>query len=443
MNKELHDALVAGNVDHVQHLIEHEEVDLSERWSDETALNQTALHLAVCHNHPPMVTLLLEHNAQPNETDAQGMAPLHLAARLGHDEVARCFLAHSGTEPNVLSLYGKITPLHLAAYHGHAKVAEALFQMSCDVNQRANFQNMPRQYEAASEEERFFSAYRNHASPLLWAAGKGHLDVVKMLCKHTETDYDALDEQGGNALYWAVCGGSFEVTQYLLQRTNMDRNVATHDGTPLHVAAFNGKSALVRCLLQEPPVRINARVCLSEKDKQRHPDWQDGHTALHAVCSTCYCSPGHVAVLDLLLKAPEVAINAQNDKGNTPLHLCVMNIYDPLTQEFTQTRDPSLKSKFFYMATLLLEAGADPCIKNKEGQSILALLPPSESHAFLSHATSSCRDHTLSEQLVLFFTTRIQTPTPPRTFVSSGGLQDSGSDAVTPYDERSFQRNRP
>ena len=54
----------------------------------------------------------------------RGVAPLHLACRHGHVQVARLLVDH-GADPNLLSKAG-LTPFHLAARHGHEAVVELL-----------------------------------------------------------------------------------------------------------------------------------------------------------------------------------------------------------------------------------------------------------------------------------------------------------------------------
>ncbi len=72
----LHVASKKGNVDIVNYLLKLN-VQLNEQ---ERIFNKTPLHYAVKNYHYPVVTLLLEYNANPNIKDSHGKTPLHYVA---------------------------------------------------------------------------------------------------------------------------------------------------------------------------------------------------------------------------------------------------------------------------------------------------------------------------------------------------------------------------
>mmetsp|Transcript_23020 Transcript_23020/g.71607 ORF Transcript_23020/g.71607 Transcript_23020/m.71607 type:complete len:191 (+) Transcript_23020:876-1448(+) len=87
---------------------------------------------------------------------------------------------------------------------------------------------------------------RNGATPLLWAAGGGHLGVVRFLVE--EAGVDAADLQTGrrgyagrSALHWACRNGHVGVAAYLVGK-GCAKDIATQDGTtPFHFAAWQGE----------------------------------------------------------------------------------------------------------------------------------------------------------------------------------------------------------
>ena len=70
----------------------------------------------------------------------------------------------------------------------------------------------------------------------------GSLEYVDMYTSNISIDRDFKDELGWTALHHAVGSGNVQVTKLLLKK-NLDVYTQERNGmTPLHVAAFHGKS---------------------------------------------------------------------------------------------------------------------------------------------------------------------------------------------------------
>jgi ankyrin repeat protein len=74
------------------------------------------------------------------------------------------------------------------------------------------------------------------ASPLLWAAGGGHLDIVHYLIADCHCDPNVRQRgkrafSGRTPLHWAARKGHLEVVQYLVDTCRVDLEAATADGT--------------------------------------------------------------------------------------------------------------------------------------------------------------------------------------------------------------------
>lgn len=104
----------------------------------------TALHLCaypdsscVYSGHEGVARLLLEEaGADPDARDDLGMAPLHHAAKEGHEVIARLLL-EAGADRDAQSESGR-TPLHLAALFGREAVAQLLLDAGADKDTRDN-----------------------------------------------------------------------------------------------------------------------------------------------------------------------------------------------------------------------------------------------------------------------------------------------------------------
>jgi len=198
---------------------------------------RTLLHYAVDYGYS-IVKHLLDRGANPNETDNIGMTPLHLASRL---DVAKLLLDR-GADPNIKTKYDGRTPLH-------------------------------------------------------YAAAEGRLAVAVLLLRHGAY-IDAKDHYGKTPLYLAVENAHADVVCYLL-RKGANPNVRDERGleTPLHVAAYYGEIAIMKCLIKYG-ADVNARDILRRTPLHfaRHPD-----------------------VATLLLRRGADP-NAEDLNGRTPLH---------------------------------------------------------------------------------------------------------------------------
>ncbi|OBZ87063.1 hypothetical protein A0J61_04893 [Choanephora cucurbitarum] len=113
----------------------------------------------------------------------------------------------------------------------------------------------------------------------------------------------------------------------------------TTDNDLLLAACRNDQDEMLEDVLKEPEVNVNYADPL-------------GDTALHYAARF-----GSLTCLEILLSQPGIEVNSRNLKeGNTPLHLAVQYEEDP---------EVALS-----MVSALLDAGADPRIKNKANSSV-------------------------------------------------------------------------
>jgi ankyrin repeat protein len=82
------------------------------------------LHDAVARGNGELVSLLLQHGADPGAVDDNGTTPLHLAARNGSVVLVEALLAY-GANPTARNLAGA-TPYDEAKQQGHKAILQQL-----------------------------------------------------------------------------------------------------------------------------------------------------------------------------------------------------------------------------------------------------------------------------------------------------------------------------
>ncbi|PHT74888.1 hypothetical protein T459_22165 [Capsicum annuum] len=110
-------------------------------------------------------------------------------------------------------------------------------------------------------------------TPLMWAAGFCHHDVVKVLLEH-RTNLHAQTEDDKCLLISAVAANSLPCVE-LLVKAGANVNVKAGDATtPLLIAALNGSAEIINCLLQagaDPNAVDKARSAVSLACKGENP----------------------------------------------------------------------------------------------------------------------------------------------------------------------------
>ncbi|KAG2465807.1 TNKS1 protein, partial [Polypterus senegalus] len=391
------------------------------------------LHNACSYGHYEVTELLLKHGACVNAMDLWQFTPLHEAASKNRVEVCSLLLSH-GADPTLVNCHGKSavdmaptpelkerltyefkghsllqaaresdlakvkkslaleiinfkhpqsneTALHCAVASPHPKrkqVAELLLRKGANVNEKNKDGLVPLHnacsyghYEVAELLVRH-GASVNVAdlwkfTPLHEAAAKGKYEICKLLLKHgadptkknrdgntpldmvKEGDTDIQDLlRGDAALLDAAKKGCLARVQKLCSPENINcRDTQGRNSTPLHLAAGYNNLEVAEYLL-EHGADVNAQ------DK-------GGLIPLHNAASY-----GHVDIAALLIKY-NTCVNATDKWAFTPLH-------EAAQKGRTQ------------LCALLLAHGADPTMKNQEGQTPLDLATADDIRALLIDA---------------------------------------------------------
>uniref|UniRef100_A0AAQ5ZAE1 Poly [ADP-ribose] polymerase n=1 Tax=Amphiprion ocellaris TaxID=80972 RepID=A0AAQ5ZAE1_AMPOC len=226
----------------------------------------TPLHLAAGYNRVRIVQLLLQHGADVHAKDKGGLVPLHNACSYGHYEVTELLLKH-GACVNAMDLW-QFTPLHEAASKNRVEVCSLLLSHGADptllnCHSKSSVDMAP----TPELKERLTYEFKGHS--LLQAAREADMAKAKKTLaleiinfKHPHTHE--------TALHCAVASPHpkrKQVTELLL-RKGANVNEKNKDFmTPLHVAAERAHNDIME-VLQKHGAKVNALDTL-------------GQTALH------------------------------------------------------------------------------------------------------------------------------------------------------------------
>ncbi|XP_078496583.1 poly [ADP-ribose] polymerase tankyrase-2-like [Lissotriton helveticus] len=397
---------------------------------------QTPLHVASDSARDDVVDLLVKHEAKVNALDSLGQTPLHRAALSGHLQICR-LLFNAGADPSIVSLQG-LTPLQMGDARVHQILQAGVVSCMSDNDKHllesakiGDLEVVKKLCNAQSVNCRDIEG--RQSTPLHFAAGYNRVSVVEYLLENG-ADVHAKDKGGLVPLHNACSYGHYEVTEMLVKHGAVVNVSDLWKFTPLHEAAAKGKYEICRLLLKHGADRTkknrdgNTPLDLAKDGDTDIQDLLRGDSALlDAAKKGCVdrvkklCSPHNVNCRDtqgrhstpLHLAAGynnlEVAefllqngadVNAQDKGGLIPLHnaasyghldvaalLIQCNACVNATDKwaFTPLHEASQKGRT-QLCALLLSHGADPSLKNQEGQTPLDLVTADDVRALLTAA---------------------------------------------------------
>uniref|UniRef100_A0A8V0XNQ1 Ankyrin repeat domain 29 n=1 Tax=Gallus gallus TaxID=9031 RepID=A0A8V0XNQ1_CHICK len=304
-------------------------------FKKETPLANAAFWAARKGNLALLQLLLNSGRVDVDCKDSLGTTALMVASYYGHVDCVR-ELVLQGADINLQRESGA-TALFFAAQQGHNDVVKFLFEFGASTE----FKNkellwllscfvpaVPINVTGNLETHRSYRATdQDGGTALLAACQYGHTKVVETLLKHGANVHDQLYD-GASAIFLAAQGGYLDVIRLLLS-SGAKVNQPRQDGTaPLWIASQMGHSEVVRVMLLRGAERDAAR--------------DDGTTALLKAAIK-----GYNNVIEELLKFSPTLGLLKN--GTSALHAAVL-------------------SGNVRTVALLLEAGADPCLRNKANE---------------------------------------------------------------------------
>ncbi|CAI4227277.1 unnamed protein product [Auanema sp. JU1783] len=277
--------------------------------------NDTPLTLACSNGHKDMVNILVARGANIEHRDKKGFTPLILAATGGHVGVVHALLT-AGANIEAQSERTKDTALSLACSGGRKEVVEVLLA------------------HGANKEHRNVSDY----TPLSLAASGGYVDIVNMLLNAgAEINSRTGSKLGISPLMLAAMNGHKEATRVLLEKgSDINAQIETNRNTALTLACFQGRTDVVRLLLQHNAnvehraktgltplmeaanggyVEVGVLLLEHNADPNTTPVPSSRDTAL-----TIAADKGHDKFVEMLITKGS-AIDAKNKKGCTALWL--------------------------------------------------------------------------------------------------------------------------
>ena len=172
----------------------------------------TPLGLAAQNGNLEGVKLLLKYGADPAQPSINSASPLVLAAATGHVTVVEYLLNECHVSPEEPDADGR-TPLHVASIDNRLEIAIMLLERGVNVD----------------------AMTRTGMTPLMIACQYGHRDLVKLFVKEF-CDSELSTKTGTTALCFAAMHGHVKIVKYLLKAgANLD------DGSPLLFACQEGR----------------------------------------------------------------------------------------------------------------------------------------------------------------------------------------------------------
>uniref|UniRef100_A0A8C1YMT1 Poly [ADP-ribose] polymerase n=1 Tax=Cyprinus carpio TaxID=7962 RepID=A0A8C1YMT1_CYPCA len=396
----------------------------------------TPLHLAAEKSHNDIIEVLVKHEAKVNAVDNLGQTALHRAAHCGHLQTCRVLLS-VGCDPLITSLQG-FSPSQLANESIQEILQEGAFTGNSDTDRQLLEASKSGDLEVVKklctlQNVNCRDVEGRQSTPLHFAAGYNRVAVVEYLLQHG-ADVHAKDKGGLVPLHNACSYGHYEVAELLVLHGAVVNVGDLWKFTPLHEAAIKGKYEICKLLLRhgaDPTKKNRDGNTPLDLVKDGDTDIQDllrGDAALlDAAKKGCLarvkklCTPDNVNCRDtqgrhstpLHLAAGynnlEVAeyllqhgaeVNSQDKGGLIPLHnaasyghvdvaalLIKYNACVNATDKwaFTPLHEAAQKGRT-QLCALLLAHGADPTLRNQEGQSPLDLVTADDVRALLTAA---------------------------------------------------------
>ncbi|VDH97588.1 Hypothetical predicted protein, partial [Mytilus galloprovincialis] len=322
-------------------------VKINEKYT--TKEHKSVLHIACLNGFTQIVQILLDHHANVDIQDTNGLTPLHITCMNGQVDSASLLII-SRANVNAFDRLQR-TPVYYACTGKYKDIVELLIEYKADINRSTSTGHTP--LHAACDEESIETVkilLKNHVNvnmkektgeiplhiacrrgnehtvkllidngavvnsrtidectPLIEACCNGHTKVTNILLNNN-ANYQQKTKKGWTALLFSCAKGYNDIVKMLLN-LEVDVNIPNKDGTtPLMLACRGNHTDVVESLLLS-----NADVNQCNKVKSSPLEY------------TCYA--GNIDIVNLLLELG-ARTNLANINGLTPLHIACMNKHE-------------------------------------------------------------------------------------------------------------------
>lgn len=323
----------------------------------------TALHWAAHWNDADMVALLLKSGADAKAVNRYDTTPLSEAAAIGNPLIIEQLLK-AGADPNTRTTADGETVLMTSARAGNTEVVKILLDHGADVNAK--------------------EGYRGQTG-LMWAAAEHHPEVVKLLLEHgadwkvqssfretkipklsTASSISPISRGGLTAFLFAAREGDIETGKVMLDH-GVDINQTDVDGgSGLVISILNKKYTFAKFLLDrgaDPNVTdVKGRAALYAAVDMHNEDWS-------ALPMRKELDPLPATDLIKAIIAKGANLNAKlthNLPGRSGMDYGDVALDEGSTPFMRAARSGDVETM-----RVLLQAGADPKLKTKDGNDAL------------------------------------------------------------------------
>jgi ankyrin repeat protein len=287
----------------------------------------TPLELAAVNGNAEIIDLLLKAGADPNTALPEGETVLMTAARTGAPEALRVLIAN-GADVNARETWLGQTALMWAAAENHAAAVRLLLENGADINAHSTALKFPRKVRGQT------TLPVGSSTALMFAAREGATDAVAALAG-AGASLDETDPDGTTALVLAIINGHFDAAAMLLER-GANPNVADSAGMAALYASVDMHT--LQFMHGRPAPRITGQLDAVELVKVLLAHRADANQALKTPTLRRHNSTGIQTL----------------GAGTTPLMRAA-------------------KSGDVALMRVLLEHGADPNLRQKDGTTLLML----------------------------------------------------------------------
>ena len=294
---------------------------------------QTSLYAACIGNHPDIVSMFIDAGYDVNHQDNDGKTPLHIAFENHAPELAQTLITQFKASTEIRDKQNW-TPFHTAIDRGYFCYSQELSEkfLHEDVGTRISWiQLQAASFQENTQDVRFLldaNTDVNHRSSAVYTAlhigvNKSNIDLVTLLLDQN-LNVNSVTIDGKTALHIAVDKGEDAIIQKLLAKKADPSLKDVLGNTSLHIA--------VQLKQETKPWLVNTR-----------PSYMSPSLAPYHVCSEHTVR----AIID-----HGANVNAVNNRGQTALWCACVDGHESIVN-------------------ILLDAGADPSITDKYGDSCL------------------------------------------------------------------------